>query len=68
MNELQQCHTCRWGWGFEHEEDDIADSYGECHRHAPRPVANNNDEPQYIFVWPLVHGSTGCADWTSRFV
>ena len=66
MAELQHCHTCRWGWYFEDEYKDAEDSVGECHRHAPLPV-QNDDAYTYYTIWPRVHGSAGCGDWCSRF-
>lgn len=68
MAEPQQCHTCRWGWHFEDEEHTPENSFGECHRYAPRPVAYNDSVIHYKALWPVVHGESGCGDWTSRFV
>jgi hypothetical protein len=63
----QICSTCRWGWHFEDQELDPAYALGECHRHAPRP---NPGSPASHFqnLWPIVHGSQGCGDWTTRFL
>ena len=67
MNEDQQCYTCRWGWYLENEEGETHNSLGECHRHAPRPVAYTEHIVHHKAIWPVVHGSSGCGDWTSRF-
>ena len=65
----QQCYTCRWGWYFEDIEKEPQNSFGECHRHAPSPVAYNDTIVHFHYkaVWPVVYGENGCGDWTSRF-
>jgi len=66
MTELQQCHTCRWGWHFDEElEPDFV--IGECHRHAPSPV-QDDDAFTYTTIWPRVSGASGCGDWTTRYL
>jgi hypothetical protein len=67
MSEDQKCYTCRWGWYLENEEGEPENSLGECHRHAPSPVAYNYNIVHGKVLWPIVHGSSGCGDWTSRF-
>ena len=67
MAEDQQCYTCRWGWYLESEEPELQNSLGECHRHAPRPVAYNDNIVHNKAIWPVVYGESGCGDWTSRF-
>lgn len=66
MKEHQICGTCRWGWHFEDQSIDPPFTLGECHRHAPTcgpyPEGTN-----YRTLWPVVHGSQGCGEWSSRF-
>lgn len=65
----QICSTCRWGWHFEDPEFDPAYAIGECHRHAPRPnMFSTAGPPDFRSLWPVVHGSQGCGDWTTRFL
>ena len=61
------CSTCRWGWFFEDQDLDPAYALGECHRHAPRP-APDSLASHYQNMWPRVHGSQGCGEWTTRFL
>jgi hypothetical protein len=71
MTELQQCHTCRWGWNFDKEDDglDLPDGVGTCHRNAPTPVnrESNYFPTTYVVAWPMVKGDSGCGEWTTRF-
>jgi hypothetical protein len=66
MAEVQYCCTCRWGWHFEDVSKEPHDSFGECHRHAPHPVAYNDNITHYKTLWPVVHGESGCGDWMTR--
>lgn len=63
-NEDQLCHTCRWGWRFEEQDVDPPFALGECHRHAPQSTPNGS--VNWRTTWPIVHGSQGCGEWTSR--
>ena len=67
MIEDQQCYTCRWGWNFEDMEKEPQNSFGECHRYAPSPVAYNDNIVHYKALWPVVYGESGCGDWKSWF-
>jgi hypothetical protein len=68
MNEDQQCYTCRWGWYLDNgEEGEPQNCLGECHRHAPSPVAYTEHIVHNKAIWPVIHGESGCGDWTSRF-
>ena len=63
----QICSTCRWGWHFEDQELDPAYALGECHRHAPSPKPDSL-ATHFQNMWPRVHGSQGCGEWTTRFL
>jgi hypothetical protein len=68
MAELQQCHTCRWGWKITDEVDGLGEGVGECHRYAPRANPDANGKPALtVTMWPVVCSDDGCGDWTSRF-
>ena len=65
----QVCSTCRWGWHFQDYAVDPPLTVGECHRHAPRPNMDSTaGVPDFRSIWPVVHGSQGCGEWTTRFL
>jgi len=64
MAELQQCHSCRWGWHMTTDVDGLSGGVGECHRHAPRAKFTSSDSD--FTTWPKVFSDDGCGDWTSR--
>ena len=67
-SELRHCHTCRWGWHFDDAELPPEDCMGECHRHAPQPFTGYLEAVDDVHAhWPVVHGSQGCGDWSTRW-
>ena len=59
----ESCENCHWYRGSEGLRT------GDCHRHAPRPVEvlllpEDPDLEPFGAVWPRVHGTDFCGEFT----
>ena len=65
----ENCGTCHYYRTAGGEAD-----YGECHRHAPRPVGREDTSETtgvelnpVVWDWPVTHKDEGCGEWRTEF-
>ena len=66
MSEHRCCRACKY-WIFQYTDETCVEEWGECRRHAPRPVLDGRRakvNSKVEAAWPITRPFNFCGDYS----